>query len=305
MNCEDAKRYLFLQSYGELTFDEEEALEHHVSACESCRMERASADKMETLLAQGEAGVPAGLLAKCRRDLAAAIEEERTPGVLSTISGLWRRWVVNPPMWLRPAGALAMLAIGFMAARWTPENPRLAQIVETGTEKPVVSRVRFVNPDQSGQVRVMFDEVRQRELIGSMSDEPIRRLLLAAAADPSDAGLRVESMNILKEHCSDEDVRKALVHALRTDTNAGVRLKALEGLRPYAGDPETRKALSQVLLSDSNPGVRAMAIDLLIESKQPEVVGVLQESLRREENNYVRSRSQKALTDMKASVGTF
>ena len=63
--------------------------------------------------------------------------------------------------------------------------------------------------------------------------------------------------------------------------------------------------LATVLLNDDNPGVRTQAIDLLVQSKEPDVAGVLQELVRREDNNYVRSRSQRALNEMKASVGTF
>jgi HEAT repeat protein len=140
---------------------------------------------------------------------------------------------------------------------------------------------------------------------GSLDDDRIRQLLLSAAADPADPGLRVESIDLLKRDPADQEVRRALLNALRTDTNSGVRLKALEGLKAFAQDPETRKAIAQVLLTDDNPGVRIQAIDLLVENKQPEIAGVLQELLRREENSYVRDRSLKALGEMKASQGTF
>jgi HEAT repeat protein len=154
-------------------------------------------------------------------------------------------------------------------------------------------------------VKLLLEETRQRELSGQLGDGEIRRLLLAAAADPADPGLRVESIDLLKSQSSDDEVRKALLNALRGDPNCGVRLKAIEGLRAYAKDPETRRVLAAVLLNDDNPGVRTQAIDLLVQSKEPDVAGVLQELVRREGNNYVRSRSQRALSEMKASVGTF
>ena len=89
------------------------------------------------------------------------------------------------------------------------------------------------------------------------------------------------------------------------DTNAGVRLKALEALRPSAADPETRQALAEVLLKDENPGVRTQAVDLLTSKREPELVGVLQEIMTRENNNYVRMKCQRALNEMNASVETF
>jgi HEAT repeat protein len=199
-----------------------------------------------------------------------------------------------------------MLAVGFFGAQMVPgDTPALGRMGVAQDAAPVVSRVRLVNSNESGGVRVQYEEVRQRELSGALQDEQIRRLLLAAAVDPSDPGLRVESIDLLKKHCSDDEVRRALLNALRTDSNSGVRLKALEGLKPYARDPETRKVLAQVLLVDDNPGVRTQAIDMLVQNKEPEIAGVLQELLRNEQNSYVRSRSQKALSEMKASVGTF
>lgn len=267
-------------------------------------------EKMESVLNNhGEAEIPAGLLAKCRRELSARIEEER----LSPASGFswarwWREWVVNPPMWLRPAGAVAMLAIGFMAARFVPVGSDGANFTgDPGMERNAgnLQRVTLVDAGEPGKVRVHFDEVRQRELTGDLSDGRIRRLLLAAASDPSDPAVRVNSINALKQECADDEVRTALLNSLQSDPNSGVRLKALEALRPFAHVPETRRVLSQVLLTDDNPGVRTQVIELLTASKSPELAGVLQELLQREQNNYVRSLSQRALTEMKASQGTF
>jgi HEAT repeat protein len=162
-----------------------------------------------------------------------------------------------------------------------------------------------VEPNAQGQIQIVVDETRQRVLSGRLDDEKIRRLLLSAAKDPSDPGLRVESVDILKGNSDSADVRSALVAALLHDSNAGVRLKALEGLKSFAGDSEVRKALSQALLSDTNPGVRTQAIDLLTQNKGRPPVGVLQELLAREDNSYVRQSCQKALREMNASEQTY
>jgi hypothetical protein len=307
MKCDDARQDLVLFLYGELSFEQEEALEQHLDSCAGCRAERALLERMEGVLESSEPELPAGLLARCRRDLATTIEHERRGhSPAAALRAFWSRWVVSPPMWMRPLGAVAMLAVGFFGARFVPTNsPTLAQMGVPQDPPPVISKVRLVNPDETGQVRVQYDEVRQRELRGHLDDDRIRRLLLAAAADPADPGLRVDSIDILKNQTSDNEVRRALLNALRSDTNSGVRLKALDALRPYARDAETRQVLAQVLLTDDNPGVRTQAIDLLVQSKDPDVAGVLQQLLHQEENSYVRSRSQKALNEMKASVGTF
>lgn len=304
MNCEDARQFMLLAGYGELSFEEEEALELHLASCPACQAERARNTSLESLLAHAELDPPPGLLARCRRDLAVRIGEESAPRRRFSIPAMWDRWVVHPPMWLRPAGAVAMLAIGFFAARFVPATSPIARFA--GMQEPAsVARVRLVNAAESGQVRVQYDEVRQRELTGSLQDERIRSMLISAAADPTDPGLRVDTMDLLKNHGEQDEVRQVLLNALRNDPNSGVRLKALDGLKAYAREPETRQALAEVVQRDDNPGVRVQAIDLLLQNREPEVVGLLQELLRREENSYIRSRSQKALREMKASVDTF
>jgi hypothetical protein len=216
---------------------------------------------------------------------------------------MWMGYGWGAPALLRPAGALALIAIGFIAARLIQAPP--AVVAPANGTEPIMTRVRNVEPDASGGVRVMVEETRQRVMSGRPEEDAIRRLLLAAVRDPADPGLRVETMDILKRRPESADVRRALLYAVQHDPNAGVRLKALEGLKPFAAEVETRKALSQVLLADDNPGVRTQAIDLLIQTKEQDVVGVLQELLRREDNGYVRMRSQKALREMGASVETF
>ena len=151
----------------------------------------------------------------------------------------------------------------------------------------------------------MMDETRQRIISGSLEDLAIQRVLLAAASDAADPGLRVESMDILKSGADSSEVRLVLLQALRQDPNAGVRLKAIEGLKSFSAEPEVRKVLADVLLTDENPGVRTQAIDLLVQHKGAGMAGLLQEALYSDNNEYVRQRCQKALRDMNASVGTF
>jgi HEAT repeat protein len=113
-------------------------------------------------------------------------------------------------------------------------------------------------------------------------------------------------MDLLKTQCESAEVRRALLAALQHDSNPGVRLKAIEALRQSpAHDAETRRVLAKVLLQDQNPGVRTQAIDLLTQKREPAIVGVLQEVMTREDNNYVRLKCQRALSEMNASMETF
>lgn len=315
MKCQDVMRDLPLLVYGETSFEQEEALQSHLDQCPACQSEQERLRTMLGLLDGTEADVPAGLLTSCRRSLrinVAALSETHAASEAGIRGWLQRTVGLNWTGWAKPATALTLLMIGFTGGRFVQQNSTglpaafapTAGMDLTGAA-PEAARVRFIEPAQDGRVQIVLEETRQRVLQGRAGDENIRRLLLTAARESPDAGLRVDSVDLLGTGPETVEVRDALLYALQHDPNPGVRLKAIDGLRAAGGDPETRKTLARVLLTDKNPGVRTQAIDLLIQKKEPEVVGVLQEALRRDDNNYVRLKCQKALHEMRASAESF
>ena len=293
MNCESATRSFSLFLYGELSIEEEQSFQDHLEGCAGCRKAFEAEKAIHQALDAREKLPPAPLLARCRRDLKLRLD------VTAARPATWRAWFGWWPALVRPAGALALVAVGFFAARWT-SAPR-----PDNTLDPMVSRVRYVQPESSGKVRVVIEDTRQRFLTGDPGDEQIHRLLLAATRESSDAGLRAESMDILSAQPNSNELRGTLLYALEHDPNPGVRLKALDALKPYASAPDVRGALAKALLADDNPGIRTQAIDLLMQKKEEAMVGLLQELVQKESDSYVGLRCQKALREMDASVGTF
>jgi hypothetical protein len=308
MNCENARKSLPLMLYGELSFDDEEALETHLEKCAGCRAEMATLRGIERVLDTRELDVSPFLLRECRERLKRSLEQEQAHTGLAARVKIALSHIFSGVPWAprmaRPVGAAALVALGFFGSRIVSNTP-IAGFQNASVLDPA-ARVRYVEPAPGGKVQLVVDETRQRVISGSLEDEQVRRLLLSAAKDSSDPGLRVESVEILKQDCDSNDVRGVLMAALQHDPNPGVRLKALEGLKPYASQPEVRKALAQALLSDDNPGIRTQAIDLLIQNaKEQPLIGVLQELMRKESNSYVRLQCQKALREMKASAETY
>ncbi len=311
MTCESVRKQLSLYLYGELSFDGEEAVAQHLDGCAGCAEALDRERRMQRAVDMGELVPPVELLDRCRLELPRALRQTAMTkqGWLDRIRLLAFPRGLFAARWLRPVGAVALVAIGFFAARFitTDAGANLAAPFFGGSASPpATTHVRLVEPSgKSGGVRIVVDETRQRVLSGSVEDDRIRGLLLTALRNPSDPGVRAESVEVLKnrQHC--EDTKQALLYTLENDPNDGVRLKALEGLRPYATDPDSRRVLSRALLHDDNPGVRTMAVELLIQSDDVDVVETLQELLRREDNNYLRLRCQKALQNMNASVETF
>lgn len=301
MKCDDIRRLLSLHLYGELSFDEEESVDAHLDACAPCRLEMERERALHQAFDAQEMIVPGGLLRDARSRLSASLEQEHAGSPIVR----WFRSLAHFSAFQRPVGAFALVAIGFFGAHVMPSGS-LGGLQTAGLFDPNSARVRNVEPGSGGQIRIIVDETRQRTVSGQLDDAEIRGLLLAAVRDPSDPGIRGESVEILKANTGNSDVRSALLFALQHDTNPGVRLKALEGLKPFAQQAEVRQALSRALLMDDNPGIRTQAVDLLVnDMREPQIVGVLQELLQRENNGYIRLRCEKALHAVNASVESY
>ena len=128
---------------------------------------------------------------------------------------------------MQPVGAVAMLAARVCGGT---DDARLdAGIMARGQRG---GRARYFarslcRAGGSGRVQIVVDETRQQVVSGSLEDQAIQRLLLTAAKDPSDAGLRVESVDLLKNRPQSAEVRSALLYALQHDPNAGRAAESL------------------------------------------------------------------------------
>jgi anti-sigma factor RsiW len=328
MNCDSISKLIPLYYYGELSPEEEDRVEEHTHACTGCAREMERQRTLADALDRRALAPRPFLLEDCRADLMAAIQGG-APRLEKSTRSAWKLFLEAMGASLagldrlrRPVGALALIALGFLAARMTtglnggltsgspggspggsPSGSALPATSAGFVPEEALSTVRSVRPDTSGHVEIAFDETRRRVVSGRMEDSSIQRLLLAAAHGDN-AAVRVESMDLLQARAGSTEVRDAFINAM-FDTNAGVRLKALEGLKPLVADAEVRKTLARVLLSDDNPAIRMQAVDLLVSRRDDSTVRMLQDVVQKEDNNGVRLKVAKALKDMNASVGTF
>ena len=76
-------------------------------------------------------------------------------------------------------------------------------------------------------------------------------MLLYAARNNYNSGVRVDSVDLLAQRAGDMQVREALMYALQNDTNPGVRLKSLDALGNYVkNDTNVRDAVLRALVND-------------------------------------------------------
>jgi hypothetical protein len=313
MTCSQVQMNLSFYLYGELDFSQEEELERHFNECALCKRALEREKAWHAAMKAEQVDVPLELLSECRSQLKAALPSARITKEHQGWS--WWHWVgqlgFSPSAWSsRVAVSSFLVFLGFSAGRWIdryglPGDLSFGGNSEARLFDPSTARVRDIQPSGDNRVRIIFDQVRQQQITGSMDDQGIRRVLIAASKDPADPGIRVDSVEILNDQ-SGTDVRDALIYAARHDRNAGVRLKAVEGLRRFAEDPATRQNVAFVLQHDDNSEVRSQAIDLLAPTAgsvelSPELTGALQEIVRSEQDDdYVRARCMQLLRDVHA-----
>jgi hypothetical protein len=310
MTCEETIREIPLYCYGEVSAEVEESVESHLDGCAECRVELARQRAFMEAIDSRPPIADAGLLAECRASLRVQLAQEsesiagRTP-----VFRAWSGWFTSLRDFSRmhipfrvPVGAMALIALGFFGARFTPEQFGGLSASSGG---PMFSNVRSIESDAAGNVQIAVDEVRRHMVKGNPRDPHVQELLLSAVREESNPGLRVESIGMLQSSADSQAVRGALLDAVTKDPNAGVRLKALEGLKSFAADDSVRRTLASTLLHDEDPRVRVQAIELLTSHRDDALVGILQSAVQKEDNDYLRSRYLRLLAEMKASPGTY
>ena len=307
MNCDWVKQNITLYIYDELPDDARHELEQHTDRCAACAAELDSSREFRGAISEAfPAHEPTpNLLAASRMRLSEALESAEP-------MRRWQ-WTLDVAGWLQqvrfaPALALVLLMIGFaggVMASYKLLN-KSAEVAQTAKNPPVISQasiagIKSIIPDSgSRKVEIQYDTVQPEKVEGSIDDPRIQQLLLFAARSNYNAGVRMDSVDLLAQRPEDRQVRDALIFALRYDANPGVRLKALDGLGPYVqNDTSVRNAVLEALLNDSNPGVRSEAIMLLKSVKADAAVRqALQQLSRQDKNKFIRSESQRVLATL-------
>jgi hypothetical protein len=314
MNCDWVQENVTLYVYDELADDARYELEQHLQRCAACVKEVNGAREFKAQMSALPLPEPTpNLLAASRMRLQEALETaEQAHG--------WRSFVLDPMAWLRrykfsPALAAAMLIVGFFGGvgttyKMATDHAKAMVAVDDGRLKPPTTGgnptpneasivgIRGITPvPNSNEVEIKYDTVTPQQTKGSLDNPAIQQLLLYAARNNQNTGVRLDSVDLLSQKKDDEHVRSLLMYALRNDTNPGVRLKALSGLAPYVkDDANVRNAVLDALLNDDNPGVRTQAIQMIRPVKTDgSVRAVLQHLASAEKNTSIRTQARAVL----------
>jgi hypothetical protein len=299
MKCEWVKENILLHVYNELPDDARYELEQHLARCADCATELKAARRFHASLSDLPVEEPTpNLLAASRMRLQEALET-------TSQNGVWRRLVFDPVAWFHqirfsPALAAVILMAGFTGgvgatykALKGARQPELA-ISAGPLAEASIGGIRSITPQPGNQVSIKYDSISTQETHGALNDQRIQQLLLFAARNNYNSGLRMDSVDLLTQQPDDIHVREALIYALRYDSNPGVRLKALEGLGGYVkNDVRVRDSVLEALMQDSNPGVRIQALHLLDSVRADSSVRlVLQKLAESDQNPFIRSQAR-------------
>ncbi len=305
MNCEWVKTNIVLYLYDELPDDARHELEQHLERCVGCAAEMRDARQFrETMSVQPVTEPSPNLLASSRMRLQEALETTEQHGWL-------RRWTFDPTAWLRqvrfsPALASVILILGFaggVATMWRVKPGAVVPVAggRPATAESSIAGIRnIVQQPGSNKVEIQYDSVQPQQVQGSLDDPQIQQLLLYAARNNYNSGVRMDSVDLLSQRSEDLRVREALMSSLRYDKNPGVRLKAIDALRPYVKtDMRVRDAVLEALMNDSNAGVRSEAITLLRDVRADSSVRRVLETLSKDDKNpYIRNESKRVLATL-------
>jgi hypothetical protein len=306
MKCEWVRENITLQVYGELADDARHELEQHVERCADCAAELKAEQEFHALLSQERASEPTpNLLAASRMRLQESLETAEQ-------GRFWHRLAFDPANWLRqvrfsPALASAILILGFAGGVGTsyrvlahpPQGPT-AGTTAAPAEASITGIRSITQEPGTNKIDIKYDTVSTLETQGSMNDQRIQQLLLFAARNNYNSGVRMDSVDLLTQKPDVSQVRDALIYSLRYDTNPGVRLKCLEGLGGFVKDDvRVRDVVLEALVNDSNPGVRTEALRLIEPVKADgSVRGVLMTLAAKDQSQYIKSQARTMLAQL-------
>jgi anti-sigma factor RsiW len=308
MKCEWVKDNIVLYVYQELEDDARHEFEQHVFRCTDCAAELKSMRAFHGAVSQVHVDDPTpNLLAASRMRLQEALETTQQGGLINRVT-------FDPFHWLRqirfsPALATTIFILGFGggigATYQFLHNPATGVAINQPQtaipQQASISGIRSVVQEPgSNQVTIKYDTVATQETQGSLNDQRIQQLLLFAARNNVNAGVRMDSVDLLTQTPDDSKVREQLIFSLRYDSNPGVRLKAIDSLGPYVKDDvHVRDAVLAALVNDANQGVRTEALRLLGPVKADSSVrSIMQHLADADQNQYIRSQARTVIAQL-------
>ncbi|MGB5895449.1 MAG: HEAT repeat domain-containing protein [Ignavibacteriaceae bacterium] len=315
MNHNEIKKWIRLSLYGELSNEEQSALEVHLKDCDECRNELEQQRNLLSLISDKKNEVDDKLLMEARAQLRGAIRNERQhKGYLDNVIQYLNDFITIP-FRLALSGA-ALLAIGFFVGYLFYGSSSIETIIvkdNSNNEFPVleddvtISNISFIDSDPSdGEVEFTFVAMKPVYLKGRVDDPKIQSILTYSMLNEQNPGSRFNSINAMVSERPikfDKDVKDALITVVMTDENPGVRREALKLMKKLPYDEDVKRALIYVLTTDTSSGLRIEAINALVDAGKKgftlnkNEIDLFKQKLQTDDNSYIRYRTKTILQE--------
>ncbi|NUN68454.1 MAG: HEAT repeat domain-containing protein [Bacteroidetes bacterium] len=309
MKNERIKEMMLLSLYGELSSEDQKELDEYLKKHPDAKKEFRDWKRFGTFISeQTPPAVADDLLTDARTQLRSALRAERNRRSFRTRLQDAAAGFFRPAVAVSSAGMLSLgLLLGYCS--FAPSGTEPFVVLQTVADGPkeegrtTIEDIRFIDSDASdGEVEFEFNAVAPVHIKGKVDDPEIQRLLTHALLNESNAGVRLSSMQLIRDQAADKRsvdpaVKAALITSLKSDANPGVRNEALRVLQQYGFDDELRDALLHVIAHDENSGLRVAAINALELARMEgnrldaSAVKALKEQIEKEKNSYIRNRA--------------
>ncbi|MCX6150986.1 MAG: HEAT repeat domain-containing protein [Ignavibacteriales bacterium] len=319
MEHEKYKEWIDLSLYNELTEEESRELNKHIVSCTDCKSEFEKVEKLRLVLNGLKTTEPGEqLLSDARRELRSNIQIEQSKKSLWEISIERLNQFLSSNIRVAMSGAVMVLVgIGIGYLLFTKSDViDTSQFINASQTDPFerndikIRNLQFNNsPSGNNEVSFSFEAVKSVKMKGKIGDELIQKVLAHSLVNEQNDGVRLRTLNAISAQTEnkkkpDAKVKVALISALKFDSNAGVRREALVVLKKFPVDEDIIEALLFVLKNDKNSGLRVAAINSLSDDKiseknlSKEMLELLQQRSREDENQYVRIRAKSILQEV-------
>jgi len=252
ISCEQAKEWLTDALKGELSAEDQTALDVHVVQCPECQRELALTREVRNWLQTDETPEPSsGMESRFYNMLSIAEQENnvQTPNVSPKQAGPFD--FPRKLVWMQVAATVLLLGVGVVAGYWL-------------------------------RSRNTTDEVAQQKIdIMAVQMQEMRQMMMLSLLDNPSAVERLQAVSLSTElDKADGKVIEALLTTLNYDTNTNVRLATLEALIRYTDEPQVREGLIESLALQDSPMVQMALADLMVKLQEKRSVKALRQLLR-------------------------
>lgn len=233
MTCEQVQQRLPEYWTGVISMNEHRNVDAHLASCGACRAEAAQLGSLWTTLGRLPVEAPGPQMRSRFYDMLDAYRSGINEN--TKLAPWWRRWFAQPlPL---VAGALAMLAVGFLGGRLFYYAP---------VAKPV---------DENSQVAQLRSEVNS-----------MRQMVALSLLQQQSASERMKGVSFTNRvDKSDREVVAALLDTVKSDPNVNVRLAAVDAFKHFGSDHAARRHLLEAVSAQDSPMVQIAIIELLVD----------------------------------------